>query len=126
MKMRKSVLGIILVLSALILSGCTFLFVSRSRPYTPGYCYDCHAYPRWHRVHTRCSHYEIVLVRDGYRYRPYKAPKHVKFKFNKYDIKRDKEVRERKQKEIRERRAKESKKETKEKEERKEKKSRRR
>lgn len=107
--MKRSFAGIILVIGALITAGCSFLFVSRSHSHTPGYCYDCHPRPRWHKVHTRCGHYEIKVVEGGYRYRPHRHTKRQEFIFTRYDHTRDKEIREKKQKELREERKKDKK-----------------
>lgn len=98
--MKATVLA--LMLCSLFISGCGFLFVARSRPATPAYCYDCHHRPGWHRVYTRCGYYEIVVIHDGYKYRPRKHGKHQEYKFAKYDRSRDQERREREGKKPRE------------------------
>ena len=107
--MKRAVVGIMLMIGALITAGCSFIFVSRSHSYTPGYCYDCHSHPRWHRVYTRCEYYEIKVIEGGYRYRPYRYAKHQDFKFARYDHSRDKEIREKKQKELKKEREKDRK-----------------
>jgi hypothetical protein len=95
---NKKILAILIVVGSLFVSGCGFVFVARSRPNTPGYCYDCHQRPRWHRVHTRCAHYEILVVDGGYRYRPHHHRKHQEYKYAKFDHSRDREKREKKEK----------------------------
>jgi len=92
--MKKKILAISLVVGSLFVSGCGFIFVARSRPYTPGYCYDCHDSAGWHRVYTECGHYEILVAHDGYRYRPRHGHKHQEYKFAKYDHSRDRQERE--------------------------------
>ncbi len=104
--MKRALIIIMLAIGALIAAGCSFIFVSRSHSHTPGYCYDCHPRPRWHKVYTRCDHYEIKVVHDGYRYRPHRRAKHQEFTFAKYDHSRDKEIRGKKQKELKEEREK--------------------
>ena len=101
--MKTRILAILLVVGSLFVSGCGFIFVARSRPYTPSYCYDCHGSARWQRVYTRCDFYRIVVVHDGYKYRPYKHAKHQEYKFVKYDHSRDKQDREKRDKDSRDR-----------------------
>lgn len=83
-----------LFVCSLFAAGCGFIFVARSQPTTPGYCYDCHRGARWHRVYTKCDNYEIMVVHDGYRYRPRHHAKHQEYKFVKYDHSRDKKEKE--------------------------------
>lgn len=107
--MKRAVIGIMLMIGVLITAGCSFMFISRSHSYTPGYCYDCHSHPRWHKVYTRCEYYEIKVVHEGYRYRPHRHAKHQDFKFARYDHARDKEIREKREKELKEERKKDKK-----------------
>ena len=105
--MKTLILAITLFVGSLFVSGCGFIFVARSQPYTPGYCFDCHDGARWHRVYTSCEYYRIIVVHDGYKYRPYKHAKHQEYKFVKYVQSRDHEDRDRREKESRDRNDKE-------------------
>ncbi len=107
--MKARILIILITVGSLFASGCGFIFIARSRPYTPGYCYDCHRPNRWGKVYTRCDHYQIVVVDGGYKYRPHHHKKHQEYKLAKYDHAREKQEREKKhQKEKREKKEKKS------------------
>ncbi len=95
--MKTRILIILITVGSLFASGCGFIFVARSRPHTPGYCYDCHRPNRWHKVYTRCDHYDIIVVEGGYKYRPHHHKKHEQFSFTKYDHAREKKEREHRQ-----------------------------
>ena len=95
--MKTRILIIMIAVGSLFASGCGFIFVARSRPYTPGYCYDCHRPNIWHRVYTNCDHYDIVVVDGGYKYRPHHHKKHDEYKVAKYDHAREKQERQKKQ-----------------------------
>jgi len=101
--MKTRILAILLALGSLFISGCGFIFVARSQPDMPGYCYDCHRGARWHRVYTSCGYYRIIEVHGGYKYRPYKHAKHQEYKFAKYDRSRDEHERKNSDKSYRER-----------------------
>jgi len=72
--------------------------VARSRPKTPAYCYDCHRGAHWHKAYSKCNHYEIIVVHDGYRYRPRHEHKHQEYKFAKFEHSEKKEKKEKSEK----------------------------
>lgn len=107
--MKTRFLIILIAVGSLFASGCGFIFIARSRPYTPGYCYDCHRPNRWGKIYSRCDHYKIVVVEGGYKYRPHHHNKHEEYKLAKYDHAREKQEREKRhQKEKQEKKDKKS------------------
>ena len=95
MKSRKLILGILLVVLGIFVSGCV-LYVGgifggpRYRHRHPRYCYDCHHRPHWERVYVSCEFYDFHFVERGYYYVPRHAPHRV-YVFKKYKYNKDKE-----------------------------------
>lgn len=95
MKSRKLLLGALLVVLGVLVSGCV-LYVGgvfggpRYGYHHPRYCYDCHHNPHWTRVYVSCEFYDFHFVDRGYYYIPRHAAHRV-YVYKKYNYDRDKE-----------------------------------
>jgi hypothetical protein len=96
MPSRKLVLGFLLGILGLVITGCGMyvggVFGGPSYgPYRhPRYCYDCHHYSYWTRAYDDCEFYDFYFVGKGYYYRPRHADHRI-YIFRKYNWGRDKE-----------------------------------
>ena len=96
MPSRKLVLGGLLGVLGLVITGCVLyaggVYQSpeyRSYPH-PRYCYDCHRYPYWTQVYDDCAFYDFYFVAGGYYYIPRHHDRRI-YIFKKYNWGRDKE-----------------------------------
>ena len=95
MKSRKLVLGTLLIVLGVFVSGCA-LYVGgvfggpRYRYHHPRYCYDCHHHPTWTQVYVECNYYDFYFVDNGFYYLPRHGVDRV-YVYKKYNYHKDKE-----------------------------------
>ncbi|MDP3025979.1 MAG: hypothetical protein Q8O10_10665 [candidate division Zixibacteria bacterium] len=96
MPSRKLVLGILLGILGLVITGCgmyvggVFGGPRYGNYHHPRYCYDCHHNPGWGRAYDDCGFYDFYFAGNGYYYRPRHAGRRV-YVYRKYNYGRDKE-----------------------------------
>jgi len=96
MPSRKLVLGFLLGILGLVITGCgmyvggVFGGPRYGSYHHPRYCYDCHRNPYWTRAYDNCEFYDFYFAGNGYYYRP-RHEDHRVYIFRKYNYGRDKE-----------------------------------
>ncbi|MDH4222312.1 MAG: hypothetical protein OEV55_02105 [candidate division Zixibacteria bacterium] len=95
MKSRKLILGILLIVLGVLVSGCVLYAGGvfggpKNRYQHPRYCFDCHHSPHWTRVYVSCEFYDFYFVDRGYYYLP-RHGGHRGYVFKKYSYSKDKD-----------------------------------